>query len=315
MTIRSIITALLLSLAISPPAHADQIEPQTLWELTQGASLIVLAEVERVGQADPRNPDYSYGGDVARLRVLEVWKGTKPELLEVTFRKNLICPTPSRYEPGRRVVAFLKPLTRSWLTIGYSYGTRYPRDDSAVQAYRVAVRMALEAQESSREKQRVEWAVNIAVHPATRWDGLYTLVPEFDADELQAHAKLSLRQQQLLADAFVKAPLGGNGTLARVLGLLQDYPSKDVDETALSLLEMSLQEPESLLAYTDDEMKLIARRLGKPLVEEPKRINKDSYEPDAARSARLKRQWESFKKANHLTPAPLPRPLEGETPP
>src|SRR5262245_18159092 len=112
MTIRPIITALLFSLAISPPAYADAISPQSLWELTQNARLIVLAEVERVGQADPRNPDFGYGGDVARLRVLEVWKGTKPELLEVTFRKNLICPKPSRYEPGRRVVAFLKPLRK-----------------------------------------------------------------------------------------------------------------------------------------------------------------------------------------------------------
>ena len=39
----------LLSLGLPLAARADAIEPQTLWELTQGARLIVLAEVEAVG--------------------------------------------------------------------------------------------------------------------------------------------------------------------------------------------------------------------------------------------------------------------------
>jgi hypothetical protein len=323
MTVRSIITVLLLSLGLSLPAHADQIEPQTLWELTQEARLIVLAEVE-VGNADPHSPDYSAGIDVAQLRVLEVWKGTRPERLDVVIRRTL-CPTPPWYEPGRRVVAFLKPSGSSWRTTGLSYGARYPTDEAAEQAYRLAVSMALEAQESGREKQRVEWAVNTAVHPATRWDGLYALVPAFDADARprqdvsgQRNAgRLSLRQQQLLADAFVKAPVS-EGTLSRILALLEDYPSKAVDDTALSFIEMSLRDSEGLQFDTERAMKLIARRLGKPLAspEPPKpqraaarKEDEDPpYETHEAILARLKQQWESFKKENHLTPAPLSSP-------
>jgi hypothetical protein len=341
MILRALPVALLLSLALISRAHAYPIEPRTLWELTKESELIVLAEVEAVEEYVSQGADSSRRGDVARLRIIEVWKGTKPERLEVRFRRGMVCPAPPRYEPGRRVVAFLKRYEDTWRTTGLSYGTHYPPDDGAVEAYWQSVRQALAAQESPLESRRVEWAVRTALHPSTRWDGLYMLAPS--ADELHAFfdsrdptsARLSQQQLKLLADAFVQAPTRDR-TLSLMLAVLRDHPSNAVDTTALSALETILREPEGVPWWTEQTMKLVARRLGKPLLppepskpqgdkaskEEAEAEEETHYEGHDAFSARMRQQWEAFKKANQLSPTPLsipprrgPTSVGGETPP
>jgi hypothetical protein len=245
-------------------AEASPFPPQTLWELTLDAERVVWADVEEVARLPPRSagdgkeePHWD-DGDVARLRVRESWKGAaRPgELLEVHFNSGFICPAPARYESGLAVVAFLVRQKGQWRTVGMSYGTRYPTSNAEAEAYRHAVTSAHQAHErwtevrvSSRAVNmaaaRRHWQVLVAAHPATRWDGLYGLVPEAD----EAHAfhddratdvtPLLLAQREQLAEGFVKNP-PLDRSLPMMLSALRGHASREVDQAAARALETVL---------------------------------------------------------------------------
>ena len=63
-------------LLAAPSLGAYPIPPVTLWQLTAEADLIVVARVAAV--ESPPNPgkNFAFEGDIARLHVLEVWKGS-----------------------------------------------------------------------------------------------------------------------------------------------------------------------------------------------------------------------------------------------
>lgn len=154
----------LVSLA---PAHAYPLQPQTLWGLTRRARLVVLAEVTAIGTAprvkqapgeDMGTP--SFPEALARLRVLEVWKGPKLDQVEVRFQDGVLCPSPPAYARGQRVIAFLVEEEGQWSTVGLSYGTRRAAGASAVEAYRTAVREALAAQSKEPgDAERLAWGL------------------------------------------------------------------------------------------------------------------------------------------------------------
>ncbi|SET50895.1 hypothetical protein SAMN05443572_102524 [Myxococcus fulvus] len=349
--------ALLLGLLVvlrGPRAEAFPIAPRTLWELTRDAELVVWAEVEAVTIRTFEDYDeYELSGleeGVARLRVLEVWKGTAypDERVEVAYEPSIYCPAPPRYEQGLLVVAFLSRSLGMWSTVGLSYGTRYPTDNDEAQAYRRAVEHAVKAQAKAsprvpyREGARglasapVDWEVLAASHPATRWDGLFRLVPKGDVVRdfyvagVDRSVRLTSEQRETLARGFVAhTPL--DRSLPMLLLSLRGHVSAEVDAAAARALETVLMDSGpsrwALLAFD-----LLRERHGEPLVarvvpeEEVIRRAWESAQPGGVGGRSnavlsLAEEWQRFKQRRRMTPKPLPLPVEppvagvgGETP-
>ena len=160
-------TLLLAVVALAPPfADAYPISPVTLWELVERSEIIVLAEVKSVSSLETKTTDWNSA--VAKLQVLETWKGRATGTLEVPYPANLICPAPPVYDPGHQVIAFLVREKGMLSTVGLSYGTRYPETAEDALAYRTAVAQALEILQAHRDGQ-VEGAARRAWHNPASW--------------------------------------------------------------------------------------------------------------------------------------------------
>ncbi|MBZ4419406.1 hypothetical protein [Myxococcus sp. RHSTA-1-4] len=339
--------ALAVLLAPLPQAEAFPIAPQTLWELTQKATLVVWADIEGVEPLPP-NPSGEKtvdlnAGDVARLRVREVWKGaTRPgELVEVHFNSGLVCPAPPRYEPGLAVVAFLTLEGGRWRTVSLSYGTRYPTSHSEADAYREAVTRAHAIQEQWTQVRasgrtaddmaaaRTSWQVLAAAHPATRWDGMYGLEPESDEDHFfydlrrPRSAPLSPAQREQLAKGFVEHP-PLDRALPMMLATLRGQASVEVDRAAANALETLLAEEDpphwAALAFA-----LLRERHGEKLKQRsaPKEDPQLRTFTDASGAPKgstprsthpLVQEWRAFKQRHHLEPKRLALPVEPPVP-
>lgn len=268
----AIAAAVLLAAA---DARGYPISPVTLWQLTEQADLVVWAEVEEAGirpDHDPEEDDDWLNGE-ARLRVLETWKGPRRERLTVRYEATMICPAPAVYLAGERVLAFLsRDRGGSWTTLGLSYGSLYPRG-AEVDDYRELVRWAIRLQRSpraGRAGERLEWLVEAASRPGTRWHGLYELHPQADwihayydqSARPAAERRLARRHLQKIADGFVAAP-PTDGTLPMALAVLAGWQAEDVDLTATSVIE-ALVAADRPPYWVRDALGLLLLRLGDP---------------------------------------------------
>lgn len=256
-------------------ARGYPISPVTLWDLIETADLVVWAEVDHAGRRpdhDPEDRDDWNSGE-AGLRVLETWKGPRVERATVHYEPNLICPAPAVYREGERVLAFLERAPGGvWHTLALSYGTLYPRGEE-VDDYRHLVRWALRLQRSprpARDGERLDWLVEAASRPGTRWHGLYELDPEADwvhayydqTERPAAQPPLSRAHLQKLADGFVAAP-PTEVELPMALALLHEWESVEVDLAAISVVEavVATGKPPYWLR---DALGLLLLRLGDP---------------------------------------------------
>jgi hypothetical protein len=304
---------------VSGAAGAYPIPPATLETLSQEADLIVVAEVERVSQTPaPAEDPISIPSSLAHLRVLETWKGQAPPGLKVAFHEGLICPAPPRYAVGERVLAFLKEEKGAWTTVSMSYGTRYPGSDDDLRAYREVLRARPDTKDP---EARRDWLVQMAQHPATRWDGLYALGPSTDTrrsgydPKARPTAALTPAQREQLARAYVASPQL-DGTTPMLLALLSSHPDAEVDRATASVLEHLLATPGRAPWWTAQVLQQLEARLGtaRPAgkvkagtLED--RVSQEarnaSGEPDVS-GGELKRRWEQLKTRAGLKPGPLP---------
>jgi len=246
MPIRFFTAGIALAAVLAPlssRAVAYPISPATLWQLVEEAHLIVVAHVDDVSE------------NVARLRVLETWKGASAAVVEVEFMV-FICPAPARYERGEVVLAFLERGPRGrvqagrYSTLHMSYGTLYPRaTDRAV--FRARVAEALDAQSDPQRAARRKraWLIRCGERRATRWQGLYELAAA--ADELHVDYDSSSRrketwslteaEQETLRRGFVEEP-SGDHTIAMVLALAAVPSGSAFEEAVLGQLERALQD-------------------------------------------------------------------------
>ncbi|QSQ13464.1 hypothetical protein [Myxococcus landrumensis] len=337
-----LVWALVALFAPGPRAQAYPISPETLWSLTQEAEWVVWADVEEEwGLSEEEykaaeKEDWE-SGRVTRLRIREGWKGTarKGEQVEVHWMPSM-CPSPPRYEKGLAVVAFLARRAGKWRTVSLSYGTRYPANDDDVGAYRRAVTLARSAQDkwtqerivgrsTDIEAARVDWQVRISVHPATRWDGLYGLVPRSDAarsffdTHLGNRVLLTDAQREELARGFVERPPLDHA-LPMMLTALRGHVDKGVDQAAARALETVLSQGECM-GWVFQALELLRERQGEGL---PSResltpeeqwtrriedIRRSALNLEAKELAEFTREWASFKQRHQLTPALLPLPV------
>lgn len=271
--------ALVVALLAAAGAQAYPISPVTLWDLTREADLVVWAEVEEVAIRAVEEDDAGYDDDedwltgTAQLRALETWKGPQRVRLTVRYEADLLCPAPAVYLEGERVLAFLERAPdRTWRTVALSYGTHYPRGPE-VDDYRHLVAEALRLQRSpaaARPDARLDWLVEAASRPGTRWHGLFELHPEADrvhasydqAERPASRSRLSRRHLQRIADGFVASP-PTDGTLPMALAVLAGWESPEVDRAAVAATEAWMVE-ERVPYWIRESLGLLLLRLGDP---------------------------------------------------
>jgi hypothetical protein len=292
-----------LSAGTADAPLAYPISPVTLWDLTREADLVVLADVTDITNTevpaatpmrDTPSSSRTFGaGAIAHLHVREVWKGetgNSSGTIEVAFEPNLICPAPPRYVAGKTTVAFLAkpeagkadggaadvaPAGVPWHTVALSYGTHYPAAGE-IADYRDRVREArdLLARRSVPEADRLDWLVRAASRRATRWDGLYELMPQGDSlhsyydqtlDARVGKARLTPAQYQTLAVGFVAQP-SIDRTLPMFLALFNGRPHHALDRAAMGAVERILLSDRAPW-WIGEAMTLLLRRLGDPAPE------------------------------------------------
>ena len=290
------VLAAILALATAS-AQAYPIAPVPLWELVEDSKLIVVAEVAGISK-----PKACPAGDmsciaastVASLRILETWKGDATGTIGVDFPMGLICPAPPVYIKGRDVVAFLDRQTGKWTTVGLSYGTLYPDDRDELEDLRVMVRQAaaLQAKGKVPAKDRLDWLVEAAIRPGTRWHGLYELQPGgdqvhsyYDRERYGQKLRLSPAQKARLAQGFAARPPFDH-TLPMTLEILAGYPDPKVDQAAAAAVEGLLGEVR-LPFWMEDSLRLTLERFGdRKAAQRVKAVRADDYglDPEETRS-------------------------------
>lgn len=325
MARRMVMAFLLLGFAVlgSGPAEAYPIPPRTLWELTGDAELIVLADVEDVKPARPGKDEeeLSIPEAIARLQVQEIWKGEAVGQVDVTFPEGLICPAPPRYIEGKSVVAFLARSengVEKWRTVALSYGTLYP-SAAELSDVREMTRRALDLQASGKvpTQDLVDWLVEAASRPGTRWHGLYPLAPDIDevhsfydrTDRRPLHQQLQPAHFARLAQSFAEIP-PVDITLPMMLTLLARTPGSALDEAAAAAIEAAL-ELDRTPWWLEDALRLTLARFGDQHPERriealEKAVSKDCWEMEPAKMREL---WEAARrdlKIPQVRPAQLP---------
>ncbi|TQF12883.1 hypothetical protein FJV41_26765 [Myxococcus llanfairpwllgwyngyllgogerychwyrndrobwllllantysiliogogogochensis] len=327
-----------------PRAQAYPIPPETLWGLTEEAEWVVWADVEEAwplpeDERERAQKEDWESGHVARLRVREAWKGNarQGEQLEVHWIE-LACPAPARFEKGLAVVAFLTHRAGKWRAVAKSYGTRYPASNDDLEAYRRAVTLARNAHEKwtqerivgrggNLEAARVDWQVRVSAHPATRWDGLYGLVPEGDSarafydGRVRTPVVLTGAQREQLARGFVERP-PLDRALPMMLKALRGHSDKEVDLMAARALETALT-LDGPPGWVPRAFSLLRERFGEklpprraPTQEElMTRMLRDGLSgPSHEELEGFIEEWTRFKQRHQLTPALLPLPVEPPVP-
>jgi hypothetical protein len=241
-----------LAILVAPGVQGYPISPVPLWSLIERSETIVLAEVVKV--VEPPF-DWNVEGDmplaVATLRVLETWKGPALGEIEVKFPAGLVCPAPPRYVEGEDVLAFLSGKDDGWgQTVGLSYGTLYPEGRDELEDFRVMVRRAaaLQAKGRVRKADRLDWLIEAALRPGTRWHGLYELEPRgdelhssYDPGRSSKGYQLSPAQRERIARGFATRPWADD-TLPIVLRILAGHSDPKVDKAAASAIEGLMEE-------------------------------------------------------------------------
>lgn len=267
---RAVLLMIVLSMIGLSAARAYPIPPVPLWELVERSEAIVLAEVVGIVREDrpESEDDWSFDRSAASLKILETWKGSVAGEMEVRFPEGLLCPAPPRYVEGKDVVAFLSRNEKGWSTVGLSYGTLYPESREELKNLLTMVHRAIELQKKGKVSpaDRLDWLVEAASLPGTRWHGLYEL--EFGGDEFSSYSdqkgrkahSLSPAQRQRIARGFVERP-PVDFTLPMTLKILAGHADPRVDETAVAALEDVFGEKQ-LPYWIDQALVLVLERFG-----------------------------------------------------
>jgi len=245
MAIASIVAALASLLASAAPgepgarAVAYPIEPVPLRELVEKADVIVTARVGSKQRVELLESSLFASAELVVLKIDDALKGDPGStMIQLVVDSATLCPSPARYEAGKRVLAFLQrePAGASeWApdglaTCARSYGAKN-LDDAGLEVYvaRVKEQLAIQkmAEGAERRATQLEWLVRCAEEPASCWEGAYDLVPEgdpdaiyFDEPESPFAGALTLVHRERLYEGFLRADPGDRG--ARCLQHLLD---------------------------------------------------------------------------------------------
>lgn len=288
---------------VATQALAYPIPPQGLWELTANSELVVIATVElgppgtalptsfaKAAQWTPTSRE-----PVVRLRVIETLKGVPAELVEVLRDPGMIYPAPSRFEEGKKVLAFLEGAHGRWHVVARSYGTLYPSEDE-LPVFAERIREAVKLQASSfTNAQRIDWAVRTTARRATRWHGAVELARPsapnlFSRSVNRQVTSIDEKQRQLLASGFVAEP-SADSTTPKIAQLLSGHTDPRFDRALIGAVNTLLEGTDSLSAF--DAMDQAIARAGGTRRALMAGINPSAWEHDMST---LRSAWAKAKK-------------------
>ncbi len=168
------ITVMLLIL-ITKNIFAYPIDPLPLRKLVIESEFIVYANVIRIDTIKTK------GGDDTKaiLKIKEVIQGElKDDTIGVFFSLGIMCPPQAQYEKGTTVLAFLYKDENAYRTEGLSFGSKKV-DATAFQAYKKRIlemqNILLIKNKAEKDKKTIDWLIDCAVNPNTRWEGVFEL--------------------------------------------------------------------------------------------------------------------------------------------
>jgi hypothetical protein len=321
-------------------AHGYPIPPVTLWRLAAEADLIVVAQVVAVESARRADDGFDFDADIARLQLLEVWKGSASGEVPVAFTKNMICPAPPRFVPGETVLAFLESgttrlaslekdtsaeelreltaqWTNRWFVVGLSYGTLYPdADDRPFLRDLVEDALVLQVRSPLPESERRAWHVRAATRRATRWQGLYGL--DGRADEVHSFydrnptrpTTPTVDERREVMRGFILEP-SDDHTLLMTLEFASAQPEPEFDRAVLGQMERLLAEPK-VPYWLGGALARVAERFGSRNGRNDLGLKDDWEEPNARA---LRQAWDQARERYGIPQVPPaaapPREMRG----
>lgn len=307
---------ILISLGFLPAvSHGFPLPQQTLWDLTEEADVIVLAHVDKTDRAPlAADGSPSRNSGIATLSVRQALKGAPAAVISVEYPEGMICPSPPHFYLNKQVLAFLDKHDQHYQSVAMWQGTLYLKPNE-LNDYRNAIQeaVALQAAQPVTLEAQVRWMVHTAARPATRWHGLYGLLPHQDESWLFPDRKgvrpspkgtrLTPDQLKEIADSFVAHPATDH-TLRMLLNVLKNYASTAVDQTAIGIVEGALAQDTQPL-WLREAIDLLRARLKDPKAKAA--ALRPSWEDVPL--ATLRQEWQSVRKRLHLpTVAPIKAP-------
>ncbi len=179
MKIKILITLLLFGIAKS--LFIYPITPRPLRKLIIESEYIVYADVIEIKSLKTNN---NWNDTKAVLVLREILQGKiKNDTIEVFFSSGMICPAPAIYIKGAKVLAFLDKHKKRYSTHALSYGSKLINDEG----FKIYKSRIIEMQnilkinnKDQKVKKTINWLIDCAVNPSTRWEGVYELSPQSD---------------------------------------------------------------------------------------------------------------------------------------
>jgi hypothetical protein len=196
------------------------IEPVSMRGLIIESDLVAVARV--VPQPQDRYFMRFDHKSPARLRLSSVLKGkSNADVIEVHFDDGLVCPAPPHFPLATNMLVYLKKTAKGYETVALSYGVKVASDEE-IEIYAQRIRELVEIETTTnatiKRRQTVEWLVDCAEHPVTRWQGAFELADRITM--LPRATNASLFAQYLtgshmarLSNALFKTQLVGSGDL------------------------------------------------------------------------------------------------------
>jgi hypothetical protein len=291
---RLALSLVLVSLLTGRSAMGAEDRGVTLWSWTEAASLVVVGEVEDA-------PSDRREDAVARIRVLETWKGAVQERVEVGYSDVPGCfgDTGPALSVGQRRILFLRPSEshQGWPLWPEDLKTVWAgkwmplrswplpaEDDGGLSVYRALVNRELTLlAEGAPETARREWHIDAAKRKASRWHGLYPLVG--NAGRAVPNALSTVEERRAVMAGFVAEP--SSASLQLVLAFVGREPDPAFDRAALEQIELSLAS--RIPAVTlDDAMARFLERHGAVDGDKELGLKRGKYRP----FANVRKRWE-----------------------
>lgn len=181
MTMRTKVIITILLIGIGQSLFAYPITPRPLRKLVMESEFVVYADVIEIKTIETND----HRSDTkAILALKEIIQGKiKNDTIDVFFTPNMICPSPARYEKGTTVLAFLDKMKKGYSTHALSYGSK-TIDSVGFEVYKsriTEIQNILKLKnEDEQTKKTINWLINCAIEPTTRWEGIYELSPQSD---------------------------------------------------------------------------------------------------------------------------------------
>lgn len=268
---------LLLVFGITAQAVAYPISPRPLRKLIMESGYIITGFVLDIQEQPRKKKDDWWGGSIAIVRVKQVLQGTlKDTVVRISFEPNMICPAPPYFEKHTYVVAFLDRdgNDKVFRVHALSYGIKTVAVEVAdLYANRIAEMQAiLKLDDSDTQfKQTVDWLVTCAEHPATRYEGIYELIPGSDFMSYYDRAQAEPFQYMLTSEQKLRlknALLRHSGNQYENFGLVDLIYAGNEAEVFNYLIQGLEHIDKNQYWYADEFMKRLALYKSSPRLQQ-----------------------------------------------